>query len=100
MAHPHAPVLCLQPATLLPFPDLMFPAGAFQLTPLPGVDPRAVVRVDGIYMTGLELPQLAAAVRQAAEAHVARIAAAFPDLSLEELVLDLPCTFFSLNTTG
>lgn len=88
-----------QPSTLLPFPDLMFPAGAFQLTPLPGVDPRSVVRVDGIYMAGLELPQLAAAARDAAEAHVARMTAAFPDLRLDELVLDLPCTFFSLNTT-
>jgi hypothetical protein len=89
-----------EPATLLPFPDLMFPAGAFQLTPLPGVDPRAVVRVDGIYMSGLELPQLATAVREAAAAHVARMAAAFPGLQLEELLLDLPCTFFSLNTTN
>ena len=88
-----------QPSTLLPFPDLMFPAGAFQLTPLPGVDPRSVVRVDGIYMAGLELPQLAAAARDAAEAHVTRMTAAFPDLRLDELVLDLPCTFFSLNTT-
>jgi hypothetical protein len=76
----------------------MFPAGAFQLTPLPGIDPRAVVRVDGVYMAGLDLPQLVAHVQAAVERHLARLAAAFPSLHLQELLLELPCTFFSLHT--
>lgn len=88
-----------QPLSLLPFPDLMFPSGAFILTPLPGLDPRAVVRVHGIYMAGMELHQLVALVRKAAEAHLGRLAAAFPDLQLSDLLLELPCTFFSLHTT-
>ncbi|KAI3432401.1 hypothetical protein D9Q98_003957 [Chlorella vulgaris] len=88
-----------EPLSLLPFPDLMFPSGAFILTPLPGLDPRAVVRVHGIYMAGMELHQLVALVRKAAEAHLGRLAAAFPDLQLSDLLLELPCTFFSLHTT-
>jgi len=76
----------------------MFPAGAFQLTPLPGVDPRAVVRIDGIYMAGLRVQHLVAHVRQAAEQHLERVQAAFPGLELRELLLELPCTFFSLHT--
>lgn len=77
----------------------MQPAGAFQLTPPPdGIDPRAVVRVPGVYMAGLDLPALAGLVRRAAEEHVARVAAAFPGLRLDALLLELPCTFFSLKT--
>jgi hypothetical protein len=95
---PRLPTLPPQPHTLLPFPDLMFPSGAFQLTPLPGIDPRAVVRVDGVYMAGLDLPQLVAHVQAAVERHLARLAAAFPALRLQELLLELPCTFFSLHT--
>ena len=139
-ARPHP---LTQPTSLLPFPDLMFPSGAFVLTPLPGLDPRAVVRVTGVYMAGLELGQLAALVRhhsrphaaaavasrtcsralvphpsasllpappdframrppsqvrEAAEAHLARVEAAWPGLQLGELLLELPCTFFSLHT--
>lgn len=87
-----------QTQTLLPFPDLMFPAAAFQLTAVPGVDPRAVVRVGGLYQAGMDLPHLVAHVRATAEAHVRRVAEAYPGLQLGELLLDLPCTFFSLNT--
>ena len=72
----------LQPHTLLPFPDLMFPAGAFQLTPLPGIDPRAVVRIDGVYLAGLDLHQLVTHVKQTAEAHLSRVYATFPGLQV------------------
>lgn len=77
----------------------MLPAGAFQLIPVPGIDPRAVVRVDGIYLAGMDLPQLVAHTRNAAEAHLRRVYAAFPGLQLTELLLELPCTFFSLHTS-
>ncbi|EFN52272.1 hypothetical protein CHLNCDRAFT_139199 [Chlorella variabilis] len=96
----HQGVAVHEPRTLLPFPDLMFPSGAFILTPVPGLDPRAVVRLHGIYMAGMELSQLVAQVRGAAEAHLARLAAAFPELQLRELLLELPCTFFSLHTAS
>lgn len=77
----------------------MLPAGAFQLTPVPGIDPRAVVRVDGVYLAGMDLPQLVAHATSAAEAHLRRVHAAFPGLQLQELLLELPCTFFSLHTS-
>ncbi len=77
----------------------MFPAGAFILTPVPGMDPRAVVRLGGIYMAQMELRQLAAAAVAAVEAHLDRLSAAFPGYQPRELLLDLPCTFFSLHTT-
>ncbi|KAL4423902.1 hypothetical protein ABPG75_001203 [Micractinium tetrahymenae] len=89
-----------EPDTLLPYPDLMLPAGAFQLTPVPGINPRAVVRVDGVYLAGMDLPQLVAHARSAAEAHLRRVYAAFPGLELKELLLELPCTFFSLHTSS
>lgn len=88
-----------QPHALLPFPDLMYPAGAFQLTPSPpGFDPRGVIRVESVYQAGLDLPQLVGVVRAAVERHLARTAAAFPSLQLDQLLLELPCTFFSLRT--
>ncbi len=89
----------MQPKSLLPFPDLMFPAGAFQMTPLPGMDPRAVVRVDGVYLAGMDLPQLVDHVRAAAARHLSRLAEIFPGgLELTQLLLERPCTFFSLHT--
>ena len=91
----------MQPATLAPFPDLMHAAGAFQLTPLPpGVDWRGVVRVSGLYGAGLELPHLVQRVTAEVERHLGRMGTAFPGLQLDELLLDLPCTFFSLKTAG
>lgn len=77
----------------------MFPAAAFQLAPPPsGLDPRAVVHVDGLYMAGMDLPQLVGAVRAAVERHLEAAAAAWPGLQLDELLLELPCTFFALRT--
>ena len=94
------PPLPPQARTLLPFPDLMLPAGAFQLTPPPpGIDPRAVVRVGGVYLSGMDLPQLVAHVRQAVERHLAALRSAFPALQPRELLLELPCMFFALHTT-
>ncbi len=77
----------------------MLPAGAFQLTPVPGIDPRAMVRVDGVYLAGMDLPQLVAHVRSAVEAHLGRVNAAFPGLQFKELLIELPCTFFALHTS-
>ena len=94
-------VQLLPPVPGAELPDVTRPATAFPTTPPPakvGGRTAAHARVPGIYMASSPLPTLVDRVRVAAAAAVAPTLRAAPDARPPPIVVDLPCTFFTVRT--
>lgn len=92
-----APQVHRTPA-LRPFPDLTQPESAFPRYPLGGLDPYLITSLPGVYLQNLPLGELMERARLAVLGHATAIRRHDPLASLPYIVLDLPCSFFALQT--
>ncbi|KAL4423672.1 hypothetical protein ABPG75_000973 [Micractinium tetrahymenae] len=84
--------------SLRPFPDLTQPGAAFPQYPLGSLDPNLVVRMEGVYLKNLELSELMERARAAVVGQATSILKDDPEADLQYIVLDMPCSFFSLRS--
>ncbi|KAI7838016.1 hypothetical protein COHA_008197 [Chlorella ohadii] len=83
---------------LKPFPDLTQPEVAFPRYPAGDLDPNLVVRLEDVYLKALDLGELMDRARQAVVGHARGIRKDDLEAELPYVVLDLPCSFFSLRS--
>ncbi|PSC70539.1 alternative oxidase [Micractinium conductrix] len=83
--------------SLRPFPDLTQPEVAYPQYPAGSIDPNLVVRMEGVYLKNLELSELMERARAAVVGQATAILRDDPAADLQYIVLDMPCSFFSLR---
>mmetsp|Transcript_3827 Transcript_3827/g.11047 ORF Transcript_3827/g.11047 Transcript_3827/m.11047 type:complete len:533 (-) Transcript_3827:775-2373(-) len=83
---------------LLPFPDLTAPEVAYPAYAQPGVDPATIAHMSGVYLENLDMPELIEKARRAVMDTAGALLRADPNRDLQQIVLDLPCTFFMLRS--
>lgn len=87
-----------QTPALLPFPDLTAPEVAYPAYAQPGVDPATIAHMSGVYLENLDMPELIEKARRAVMDTAGALLRADPNRDLQQIVLDLPCTFFMLRS--
>ena len=88
----------LQAQALEPFPDLTAPDSAFVGHLHPGVDERCSAKISGVYLQHLEMGELVERARRAVVSRAEELLQLEPDMTIDAMVLDLPCTFFMLRS--
>lgn len=78
----------------MPFPDLTKPDTGYQLYNPPGVDPRLVTRVVGVYGAKLDLDELVEIVRDAVVQKARQILQQDPDTIIPVIFVDFPVSLF------
>ncbi len=87
-----------QPTQLEPFPNIASGANAFLSAPLHNVPADAYTRMEGTYIRPIPLQELAAAATGVIMDHAKHLYAQDPSRGNVTVVLDLPCTFFAIQT--
>lgn len=94
---PRGLVLHKTPA-LTPFPDLTQPDVAFPLYDQRDIDPRLVARLEDVYLKNLDMAELIEKARHAVMNKASAVLQEDPLADLRYIVLDMPCSFYSLRT--
>lgn len=83
---------------LTPFPDLTQPEVAFPMYDQQDVDSNLVTRMEDVYLKNLDMAELIEKARHAVMSRAADVLQEDPSYDLRYIVLDLPCSFYSLRT--
>lgn len=86
--------------SLTPFPDLTQPDIAFPMYEQPELNSELITRLGGIYLKAMDMAELVSASREVVVAHAATLLKKDPDRDIPYIVIDLPCTFFSLRSVS